>query len=365
MGIFTRTKPTDEKRESGSAVLPPPRTSTFVNADTALSLAAVYRCVSIITATGSQLPVVVRRSGRVVPSALASQPDANLSATEFYGQTITSLALHGEAFWWVTRDNDGNIKNLTVMSPHNVSVTVDDAPGYVNGRVRYDVNGRTVPNSSVKHLRLMSAPGSYRGVGPIQSARADVLTAMRLREYGDSFLSTGGIPTGLLSSDQVLSQDQADAYRTKWDEAQEARGLAVLGQGLSYQAISLNPADIQYLDNQMFSTAQIGRLFGIPATWLGIGIEGSAITYSTSEGLARAFIQTTLTQYLNAIENAISDCLPRGQVAAFKLDALLRADISARVDAYVKLAGIGAITAEEVRQSEGLDDDAVSDGSPV
>lgn len=367
MGIFSRRiREQFEVREAGSSVIPPARTAVVANPDTALTLASVYRCVSVIAATGSQLPLVVRRNDLIIDSLVAKRPDINLSPSEFYHQTIVSLALHGEAFWWVTRNANGTVQNLTVLDPRNVTVTVDDVAGYPNGKVRYDFGGQRVSNSSIQHLRLFTLPASVRGLGPIQAARHDVETALRIRDFGDSVLSNGGVPTGVLTSDQFLSQEQADGYRDKWNEAQSVRGLAVLGAGLNYSAISLTPEDVQFLENQMFSTAQIGRLFGVPATWLGIGIEGSSITYSTSEDLARVFIQTTLTQYLTAIENAMTDLLPRGQTAKFKLDALLRADLKSRVAAYQALVALGAMTPEEVRKSEGLDDETTAtDGSPV
>jgi HK97 family phage portal protein len=367
LGIFSRrAKDSFEIREAGSAVLPPSRDAIYVNTESALTLAAVYRSVNVISATGSQLPLIVRRNGQIIETLITRRPDLRMSSTEFYSQTIASLALHGEAFWYVTRARNGTPQNLTVLDPRNVTVTLEDVPGYPVGRLRYDYGGKQLAYKNIQHLRLFSLPGSQRGLGPIQAARQDIETAMRVREFGDSVLSNGGIPTGVLSSDQFLSQDQADSYRDKWNEAQAQRGLAVLGSGLAYSSIALSPADVQFLDNQQFSTAQIGRLFGVPATWLGIGIEGSSITYSTSEDLARVFIQTTLTQYLTSIENAMTDLLPRGQQATFKLDSLLRADIKSRVGAYQALVSIGAMTVDEVRASEGLDDNTTTqDGSPV
>lgn len=367
MGLFRKDKTESfEAREAGTSILPPARTAVSVTPDTAMSLASVYRCVSIISATTSQLPLVVRRAGQVVDSLIARRPDINLSAAEFWGQTVTSLALHGQAFWWVTRNSNGTVQNLTVLDPTQVSVTMEESNTSPLGRVRYDYAGKRINATNIQHLRLFALPGSIHGLGPIQAARLDVQTALLVREYGDAVLSSGGVPTGVLSSDQFLSQEQADGYRDKWNDAQATRGLAVLGAGLTYSAISLTPADVQYLENQMYSTAQVARLFGIPATWLGVGIEGSSITYSTSEDLARVFIQTTLTQYLTAIENAITDLLPRGQEAKFKLDALLRSDLKSRVAAYTALVGLGAMTAEEVRVSEGFDTSSPqNDGSPV
>ena len=53
------------------------------------------------------------------------------------------------------------------------------------------------------------------------------------------------------------------------------------------------------------------------------------------------------------MEEAFSELLPRGQVAKFDLDNLLRADLSTRVSAYEKLIVNGVLTPEEVRLAEG------------
>jgi len=369
MGIFSRKINNDFnlRAEAGSGVLPPTRTIVDTTPEAALTLAAVYRSVSIIASTVSQLPCSVTRSQETITSGIANRPDINISTSEFWSQTVISLALHGNAYWWVSMGSNGQAQNLTVLDPKSVSVSVEEVPNSPLWRPRYEVNGTRVDNKMLKHLRLFTPPAQIMGLGPIQAARQDLATAMNVRAYGDAVLSNGGVPTGVLSTDQFLNQEQADKYRASWNEAQNVRGLAVLGAGLTYSPITLSPQDIQYLENQQFSTAQIGRLFGIPASWLGIGIEGSSITYSTTEDLARAYIQTTLTQYLTAIESALSDVLPRGQQARFKLDGLLRADIKSRVEAYKGLFELGAITTEEIRASEGLDGGTpmTQDGAPV
>ena len=355
MGLFTRSKEV-EQRDAAVEVLPPPRSSiTSVSADEALGLNAVYRCVSILGTTVMQLPVVVRRGVAVVENvALVRKPDLNISGPEFYQQTTNSLALHGNAFWWVTRNSAGTPQNLQVLDPRWVSVAVDDTSNSVLPKVHYYYRGKKVQRKNIQHLRLFTLPGQPNGLGPIQAARHDLLAAVRLREFGDSVVINGGIPTGVLSSDQFLSQEQADAYRTAWDAAQNQRGLAVLGAGLSYAPISLSPSDMQWLENAQFSIAQIARLFGIPGIWLGIGIEGTSTTYSNVEDLGRNYIQTTAAQYLTVIEQALDELLPRGQNTRFQLDALMKANVQTRSQFYDTLVNLGAITPMEVRLSEGF-----------
>jgi len=207
----------------------------------------------------------------------------------------------------------------------------------------------------------MVLPGAYKGIGPLQAGADDIENAKRLLLYSNSFLENGGIPTGVLSSDQFLNQEQADAYRTAWNNAQETRGLAVLGAGLSYSPISLTPEDLMLLENQKFTTLQIARIFGIPPIFLGAGIEGSSLTYSTTETLGILFLQTTLSEYLVSIEEAFTDLLPRGQKAAFRLDSLMRSDLKTRVSAYSQLIDKSVLTPQEVRLLEGYSSEPIGE----
>jgi HK97 family phage portal protein len=364
MGLFTRsskqtTAPaTSPGGGTGSGVLPPARSTLEITQETALSIGAVYRCIQIISTTLAQLPMIVKRGTEDVVSPLATRPDLNISTNDFFGSTATSLALTGNAYWWVSRNQAGEVKNLEVLNPREVIVTREPRPG---APFRYDYNGRRINNKNIKHIRLMVIPGKLEGVGPLQAGRTDLENTQRLLDYSNSFLKTGGIPTGVLSSDQFLNQEQADAYRAAWSEAQETRGLAVLGAGLSYSAISLTPEDIQMLENQKFSTLQIARLFGIPPIFIGAGIEGSSLTYATTETLGILFLQTTMADYLVSIEEAFTDLLPRGQKASFRLDSLMRSDLKTRTDAYQTLIQNQVITPQEVRLMEGYSEKPVGD----
>lgn len=362
MGLFTRNKTTGPALSpsggTGAGVLPPHRDQLVVSNDLYLSVGSVYRCVQIISTTLAQLPLLVKRGDEEVSSALARRPNINTATNDFFGATATSLALTGNAYWWVSRNQDGEVKNLEVLNPRDVIVSRDNRVGAL---YRYDYNGRRINSKNIKHIRLMVVPPKLEGIGPLQAGRVDIENAQRLLQYSNSFLETGGIPTGVLSSDQYLNQEQANAYREAWSEAQETRGLAVLGAGLSYSPISLTPEDLALLENQKFSTLQIARLFGIPPVFIGAGMEGTSLTYNTAETTAQLFLQTTMSEYLVSIEEAFSDLLPRGQVAKFRLDTLLRSDLSTRIEAYSKLIDKNVLTPQEVRLLEGYSPEPVGD----
>jgi len=355
MAFWNRKDSVEEERTSpggntGTGVIPPTRSEIVYSQDLALSLGSVFRCTQIISTTLAQLPLIVKRGDEEVTPPLATRPDINSPTNDFWGATATSLALNGNFYWYVTRDQAGNVKNLEVLNPKDVTVTKEPRVG---AKPKYGYAGKTLPAKNIQHGRLMVLPGAVKGIGPLQACRSDNEYEKKLQEYGNSFLTNGGIPTGVLSTDQYLNTEQANAYRTAWNEAQTERGLAVLGAGLSYAPISLSPEDLQFLENQKFSTLSIARIFGVPPIFLGAGIEGSSLTYSTTETLGILFLQTTMSDYIVSIEQAFTDLLPRGQKATFRLDSLLRSDLKTRVDAYSTFIDKGVITPQEVRLLEG------------
>ena len=117
--------------------------------------------------------MLVYRGTDEIVSPLARQPDMNEATNDFWGSTAVSLALHGNAYWWVSRNSDGEAKNLQVLNPREVVITRDDRMG---APYRYDYNGRRIQNKNISHIKLMSLPDKLYGVGPIQSARRELST---------------------------------------------------------------------------------------------------------------------------------------------------------------------------------------------
>jgi phage portal protein BeeE len=58
--------------------------------------------------------------------------------------------------------------------------------------------------------------------------------------------------------------------------------------------------------------------------------------------------------YTDAITDALSNCLPRGTRVEFDYQHLFRADVATRYNYYSTAIAAGILTAEEVREREGL-----------
>lgn len=329
-----------------------------VSVDRALGLASVYRAVSIIGTSVCQLPVGVWRAGAEIDApALIKSPNLDLSLQAFLEQTAVSLAVSGNAYWRLYRSSPtATVTNVEVLNPHQMFVETND-----QGRKVYRYGDKTFQPWQIKHLWLTRIPGYEYGIGPIQASQNELRGAIDLRNYSDQWFANGGVPNGVLSTDQDLNSQQADDIRKRWNKIQDqqGRGVAVLGKGVAYQPVYLSPADAQFIESQQFSTTQVARMFGIPATYMLAGVEGNSVTYTNLETVDAQFVKYTLTKYLTEIETALSALLPRGQEVRFKLEGLLRGDLKNRLEAYKTGIEAGILTINEVRALEGrppLDD---------
>ena len=182
--------------------------------------------------------------------------------------------------------------------------------------------------------------------------------ALELRDYAALWFSEGKIPSGILTSEQVLTADDAKQFKAAWNGTEEKpadnpSGVKVLGKGTTYTPIMLKPADAQWLESQQFTTTALARLFGVPASLMLAAVEGSAMTYSNVEQDWIAFTRFTLMGYLRKIETALTELTPRGQKIRFNLDALLRSDTKTRYESHAIGLTAGFLTDDEVRAIEG------------
>ena len=343
----------ERMEERSSSVVPPPRSATSgVTTGDALSMASVYRAISILSTAIKQVGVHIYRDDEKLESTplWIKQPDDKITRAEFMARTVNSIALAGNCFWLVSRNARGETVKLEVLNPFDMLIQSDDYGnllGYTyRGTIEYSI-------ADIQHLKALTVPGNLYGLGPIQSCQPELAAIKDTRDYASTWFDKSGVPSGILKSDQMLSPDAAKAAKDSWN-ALGAGGLVVLGNGLTYMPTYMNPRDSQFLENQAFGVQQIARLFGIPANMMLASVDGNSMTYTNIEQEQIAFTRYTLSQYYVEIEAAMSSLLPRGTEARMNIDALLRSDTLSRYQAHQIAVTAGFKTIDEVRRDEKL-----------
>lgn len=347
----------EDASPTGDPIAVPARSAgtASVSVNDALGLSTVYRAVSIHAVAAKQLSYAAFRGGvELTPEqtpAWIRRPDIDSSRSAFLEQTVVSLALNGNAFWRVTR-NERGVSNLEVLNPLDVLIQTTNA-----GRViAYRYQGRDLALADVQHLRLLRIPGTPYGLGPIQAAQRELRGAIDVRDYAGNWFTASGVPaSGYLATEQPLNADLAKATRDAWTTATADRdGVPVLGSGAKFVQLFLSPEDALWIDAQKFNTAATARLFGVPASLMLATVEGNTQTYANVAQDWLGYVRFSLMQYLVEIEDAFSQLLSRGTDAKFNVEALLRSDTSTRYAAHKTGIEAGFLLRSEVRDIENL-----------
>jgi HK97 family phage portal protein len=343
-----------------------------------LTMPAVWRAVSLLAASVAGLPLHAylqdgptrTRVGAGAQSArLLHNPHPDLTVFEWLELVMCHMALWGNAYLLIQRDGLGRLLHLLPIHPAQVQVgrrASDQAKRYaVTGPLPDGTKGRVLGDLDILHIPGFGYDGVC-GVSPIRAARQSVGLALAAEEFGARLFGSGSLATGILQTEQRLTQAQADSLANRWREKrtglESAHGTVVLDKGATFKQLTIPPEDAQFLESRSFQVSEIARMFGIPPHML-MDTEKSTSWGTGIEQQTIGFVTYTLRPWLSRIEHRLTRLLrPEAVYARFALDGLLRGDSAQRSAYYKTLWEIGALSTNEIRAFE---EQAPVDGGDV
>lgn len=338
-----------------------------VNAQSALQLATVWACVRLISETISTLPVGVYErdaSGRRkvardhwLYTLVHDQPNANMTAVEFWEAVAAQLCLWGNAYC-LKSFSGSRLVSLDPLRPDLMTVKTNEFGDLV---YHYTTQGgvKKYTEEEIFHLKGFGIDGLI-GLSPISYARHTLGSAMSVDEASGKMFANGMRVGGALTMQQVLKKDQRDEIRESMAEqlagTSNTGKLMVLEGGATYTPLSMNPVDAQMLETRAFSVEEVCRWWRVPPFMIG----HSEKSTSWGTGLEQqmiGFLTFSLRPYLTRIEQGIRKSLlppaERGKYTIeFNLEGLMRADSAGRAALYASAAQNGWMTRNEIRELE-------------
>tara|TARA_R100001244_G_scaffold52832_1_gene45873 strand:+ start:2732 stop:3967 length:1236 start_codon:yes stop_codon:yes gene_type:complete len=364
--FFKRTAPQPEQRSYMDYALGLNLDSKGVQVtpESALTFSAVYASVRIISETISQLPFNYykkTKEGREVYKEnnlqflVHDEPNGYQTKYVFFETLINTLLLYGNSYAYIERDTTGVPIALTLMHPDNVQVK------FKNNRLLYEVRNQGIYDSSdVIHILDMSLDG-YTGRSRISVARDNIALGIAAQKYGKTFFESGAKVSGVLRHPGQLGADAMKNLSSQWHSTYHSGvggnfKTAVLEEGMDYKPIQLTPNDAQFLTTREFSILEIARIFRVPPHMLA---DLSRATFSNIEHQSTEFVNHSINPLLKKIEQEfnkklIFDNNKGNTYFEHNVTALLRGDAKGRSEFYAKLFSIGAITQNEIRARENL-----------
>jgi HK97 family phage portal protein len=342
-----------------------------VTPSTALTSTAVYACVSLIAETIAALPLLTYRridGGKErapehrLYSILHDAPNPEMTAYEYWECQVGHLCLWGNSYSEIERSDRG-IRGLWPLRPDRMTLGRD-----ANNELYYSYrlpNGQDKPYSKdqIMHLRGLSSNGIV-GYSPIVMAREAIELEQSTRRFGTRFFSAGSRPGGVLQAPRDLKLSKEAVARLKGDWEAMHRGLdnahrvAILEEGITWQAIGIPPNDAQFLETRRFQLGEVARIYRIPPHMIG-DVEKSTSWGTGIEQQMIGFLTFTLLPWLTRIEKRVLQDLftsaeRKTYFAEHLVDALLRGDAQQRAAALQILRQNAVINADEWRAIENM-----------
>jgi len=322
-----------------------------VNEGTAFTSSAVSASVTLLADSVATMPLSLQndKQGRwqnmPLPSVFKRPNDEQLMF-DFVQQTIATLAIHGNAFWWTPMKG---IYPLEIRNIHpskvRVKVTTDGRPQYQIGKDVYD-------SSEIKHIVWMRMPNQPLGISPIDVLRNIIGTDIAINRFLSAWYGDGGTPSSVLETDGTLTQEQAQILRETWiDTHYKNRKPAVLTGGLKWKPITASAADMDTMAHREQLVREIARFYRIPLHLI-LGTGGDSQTYQNVESAGIIFVRHTLLPWMRRLEDALSDLVPANQRLHFNADEFMRADLATRIRAAQMQISAGMLTPNEARHIE-------------
>lgn len=240
-------------------------------------------------------------------------------------ETITAnLLLQGNAYVQLIADGFDQPSELYVLRPERVSVVCDDrgwAVAYL-----YQAAGQSMRinrTDGLQRMQLTQIKGlhprdDHYGMGCLDAAIPAASLHNRATRWNKGLLDNAARPSGALSYEpadgSVMTAEQF--RRLKEELTIEFAGSTNAGRpmllegGLKWQALSLTPADMNFVALKEAAARDIALAFGVPPVL--VGLPGDA-TYANAREAGRALYRQTIlpmaARILDALATILSDWL--------------------------------------------------------
>ena len=332
---------------------------------TALQLTTVWACVTLLADTISSLPVgAFRRNSNdnarmpITPTpALLLKPHPELDFPAWMNQSMVSLLMRGNSYGRIVEfDSNSYPSAIKPLSPDDVQPKRDKVTGLIMYKIRGEAElQRAYPAGNIVHQRGLTLPGGVVGLAPIEYARQGIGLGLAAEEYGGRYFGESANPSGVLSTDQELSEMAAKTSLQNWmkSHGNRSRIPAVLSGGLKFTPTSITPEESQFLATRAYTRVDIAQLFRVPLHM--ISIMDKSTSWGTGiEEQVLGLVTFTLQPWLVRQETMLTEMLPRGQFVKFNLAGLLRGRLLDRYDAYLKGRTGGWLSINDILRLEDM-----------
>lgn len=340
-------------------------TGLTISDSRAMRLTAVFGCIRVLAESVGMLPCNLYEStGNVKEKAtkeklfnlLSIKPNGFMTPQEFWELLIVCLCLRGNFYAYKVKVF-GEVTELLPLNPGCVQPKLNSRWEPVYAVTFPDGTTDVLSQDDIWHVRGLTLDG-LTGLSPISYARQAISLGLATEEHGSRLFKNGAVTSGVLRTDQTLTDAAYNRIRKDFEERHQGLGNAhrpmILEMGLDWKQMGLNAEDSQFLETRKFQLEEICRLFRVPMHMVQ---NTDRATFNNIESLGIGFINYSLVPYLTRIEQRINIGLVKEDkqgkfYAKFNAGALLRGDMKSRFESYATAINWGMYSPNDCLELE-------------
>jgi len=326
--------------------------------------AVAYRCVRMVAEAAASVPLVTAHEAA---AALIRRPMPDMPGAAFLEGVYTQLQLAGNAYVEAVRlpGETAGIAALYPLQPASVR-PVRDGRGWTEAFAVRERRGERMIRreesgwSPVLHLKLFHPQDDLLGLPALAPARRALDLHNASADWAKALIDNSAKPSGALvySGHGRMPPDQFERLKADLDAlysgaANAGRPLLLEG-GLDWRAMSLSPADMDFLEARNSAAREIALALGVPPQLLGIPGDN---TYANYREANLAFWRMTVLPLAEKMAASLSVWLdePMGGDVDVRCDLDRVPALSAeRESLWARLEGASFATLDEKRKLAGL-----------
>lgn len=346
------------------------QTDVEITQDGVIAYAPVYSCMTLISSDVGKIALRLMTQDRGIwvettsPafSPLLRKPNHFQTRQQFIESWIVSKLAKGNTYILKHRDGANRVQAMYVLDPSLVTPLV--APdGSVYYQCQQDDLSRlpfqapAIPASEIIHDRMECLFHPLVGISPLWAAFLSASQGLRIQKNSEQFFKNMSRASGLLTAPGKISDETAKRLKEQWEKeftGDNIGRLAVLGDGLKYESMTINAENAQLVEQLKMSAEQVCATFHVPAYMIGAA---QIPSNANVEAMNQAYYSQCLQKLFNAIEDLLDEHLglaPLGYRTEFDIEDLLRMDSETKLNTVKELRGAGVMSPNEGRSRYGM-----------
>lgn len=336
-----------------------------VKYDSVLSNHADFACRTLIASDISKLRIkLVQKDADGIWSEVTNpayspvlrKPNHFQNRIQFMESWVLSKLQRGNTVVLKQRDGRGVVQRLYVLDWMLVTPLVAD-----DGSVFYRLNTDnlaglpetvTVPAREIIHDRFNCFYHPLVGLSPIFAGGLAATQGLAIQNDSTTFFQNGAQPGGILTAPAAISDETAKRLKEHWEQnfsGKNSGKVAVLGDGLKYEAMKAKAVDSQLLEQLKWTAEVVCSTYHVPPYKIGVG---QMPTYNNVQALNIEYYSQCLQVLIEAIELCLDEGLGMGENIGteFDIDNLLRMDTASLINAEKEAVSAGIKAPNEARK---------------